>query len=624
MNNQVNNQEHPKEFSLEAFIISVFLSLLLTASNTYLGLKAGLTIAASIPAAVASMLVLRGIFRRGTIYENNIVQTFVAAGGSMASGIIFVMPALILMGIWQTFDYWTVTLIAILGGIMGVLIMVPLRRSFIVESKELIYPEGVAIAEVLIVGDKGIKSGIWLIIGIIIGMIYKFFIGFIILIKGSITFAIKIYKTGIAFGFEISPALLGIGYIVGFRIATLVVIGAALGWIVFAPIYLLFSHIVIPADVNFTEFLIDTMRLKIRFVGMGTMLIAGIYTIYSIRNSIGKSLQYLVKGLKRSNKDENISQPRTDKDLPYGILYGGTFIIVICLFILIYILTDNMLISFVTAIIILIAAFFFVAVSSYVVGLVGSSSNPVSGMILTSLILSCLIFLVLKKTGVEGMVSAILVGGAVGVAACLAGDTSQDLKSGLIIGGTPYKMQLADIIGTIVPAFIVAPILNLLHKGYVMGSVNLPAPQAGLMKMIVEGILGGGQLDYTLIIIGIVIGIVIISMKLPAMPVAVGIYLPFTTSCTIFLGGFLNFLIKKFFLKNRSLDEIKGCLNNGVLFSSGLIAGESLVGIIIAALIISGVTEIQIFNSNILSIIAFIILGIFIIFSCIKKNGDKN
>jgi putative OPT family oligopeptide transporter len=283
-----------------------------------------------------------------------------------------------------------------------------------------------------------------------------------------------------------------------------------------------------------------------------------------------------------------------------------------------------MLISFVTAIIILIAAFFFVAVSSYVVGLVGSSSNPVSGMILTSLILSCLIFLVLKKTGVEGMVSAILVGGAVGVAACLSGDTSQDLKSGLIIGGTPYKMQLADIIGTIVPAFIVAPILNLLHKGYVMGSVNLPAPQAGLMKMIVEGILGGGQLDYTLIIIGIVIGIVIISMKLPAMPVAVGIYLPFTTSCTIFLGGFLNFLIKKFFLKNRSLDEIKGCLNNGVLFSSGLIAGESLVGIIIAALIISGVTEIQIFNSNILSIIAFIILGIFIIFSCIKKNGDKN
>jgi putative OPT family oligopeptide transporter len=620
----MKKEEQPKEFTLAAFAISVFLSLLLTASNTYLGLKAGLTIAASIPAAVASMLVLRGIFRRGTIYENNIVQTFVAAGGSMASGIIFVLPALILMGIWQSFDYWTVTLIAILGGVMGVLIMVPLRRSFIVESKELIYPEGVAIAEVLLVGDKGIKSGIWLIIGIAVGMIYKFFISFIVLIKESIIFALKIHKTGIVFGFEVSPALLGIGFIVGFRIAILVVLGAVLGWVVFAPIYLLFINVQIPVDVNFSDFLMDTMRLKIRFVGMGTMLVAGVYTIYSIRKSIGRSLQYLVQGLKKKGNNEIYVIPRTDKDLPYWFLYGGIVIITICLFILMYILTHSIIISTVTAVIILIAAFFFVAVSSYVVGLVGSSSNPVSGMILTSLILSSLIFLLLKQTGIQGMISAILVGGAVGVAASLAGDTSQDLKSGLIIGGTPYKMQLADIIGTIIPAFIIAPILNLLHKGYVLGSVNLPAPQAGLMKMIVEGILGRGHLDYTLIIIGIIIGIVIISMKLPAMPVAVGIYLPFTTSCTIFLGGFLNFLIRKFFLKNKSLDLIKSSINDGILFSSGLIAGEALVGIIIAALIITGINGIHLINSTYFSLIAFIILGICIVISCIKKIGSKN
>ena len=620
----MNDGQRVKELSLEAFIISVVLSLLLTASNTYLGLKAGLTISASIPAAVVSMLVLRGIFRRGTIYENNIVQSFVSAGESMASGVIFVIPALVFMGIWQTFDYWTVTLIAILGGVMGVLIMVPLRRTFIVENQELIYPEGVAIAEVLMVGDKGIKSGISLIYGIIIGMIYKFFIGFVVIIKGTITFAVKIFSTAIVFGFEVSPALLGVGFIVGFRIAMLVVIGAALGWIVFTPAYLLFSNITIPSEANLTDFLISTMRLKIRFVGMGTMLIAGIYTIYSIRNSIGKSLQYLVKGFKWSDKGQYINIQRTEKDLPYSILYGGVLIISICFFILMYILTNSLLISLVTSIIILIAAFFFVAVSSYVVGLVGTSSNPVSGMILTSLIFSSLLFLILKQTGIQGVLSSILVGGAVGIAAAVAGDISQDLKSSFIIGGTPYKVQLAEIAGVIVPAFIVAPVLNLLHRGYGLGSENLPAPQAGLMKMVVDGILGGGQLDYTLIIIGIVIGVLIILIKLPAMPVAVGLYLPFATSCTIFLGGLLNLLIRKIILKNINLDEVKLNMNNGILFSSGLIAGESLIGIIIAILIVSGIKGYKIIDSVVLSIILFVVLYIFVIILCFKKKQRKN
>jgi len=620
----MNDGQQIKEFSLEVFIVSVVLSLLLTASNTYLGLKAGLTISASIPAAVVSMLVLRGIFRRGTIYENNIVQTFVSAGESMASGVIFVIPALVLMGIWQTFDYWTVTLIAILGGVMGVLIMVPLRRTFIVESQELIYPEGVAIAEVLMVGDKGIKSGVSLIYGIIIGMLYKFFTSFIVIIKGTITFAVKIFSTVIVFGFEVSPALLGVGFIVGFRIAMLVVIGAAIGWIVFTPIYLLFSNITIPFGVDLTDFIISTMRLKIRFVGMGTMLIAGIYTIYSIRKSIGKSLEYLVKGFKWNNKIQHIKIQRTEKDLPYSLLYGGVLIVIISFFILMYILTNNLLISLLTSIIILIAAFFFVAVSSYVVGLVGTSSNPVSGMILTSLIFSSLLFLILKQTGIQGVLSSILVGGAVGIAAAVAGDISQDLKSSFIIGGTPYKVQLAEIVGVIVPAFIVGPILNLLHKGYGLGSENLPAPQAGLMKMVVDGILGVGQLDYTLIIIGIIVGVVIILIRLPAMPVAVGLYLPFTTSCTIFLGGLLNMLIRKIFLKNMNLVDVKSSINKGILFSSGLIAGEALVGIVIAILIVSGFKGYKIIDSVVFSIILFVVLYIFIIILCSMKKFNRN
>ena len=289
-----------------------------------------------------------------------------------------------------------------------------------------------------------------------------------------------------------------------------------------------------------------------------------------------------------------------------------------------YILTNSLLISLVTSIIILIAAFFFVAVSSYVVGLVGTSSNPVSGMILTSLIFSSLLFLILKQTGIQGVLSSILVGGAVGIAAAVAGDISQDLKSSFIIGGTPYKVQLAEIAGVIVPAFIVAPVLNLLHRGYGLGSENLPAPQAGLMKMVVDGILGGGQLDYTLIIIGIVIGVLIILIKLPAMPVAVGLYLPFATSCTIFLGGLLNLLIRKIILKNINLDEVKLNMNNGILFSSGLIAGESLIGIIIAILIVSGIKGYKIIDSVVLSIILFVVLYIFVIILCFKKKQRKN
>jgi putative OPT family oligopeptide transporter len=600
-----------------AFILSAVLSVVLTASNTYLGLKAGLTVSSSIPAAVISMLVLKGIFRKGTIYENNVVQTFVSTGGSLASGVIFTIPALVIMGQWKTFDYWMVTWIAMLGGVMGVLMMIPLRKTLIVEHKDLVYPEGVAIAEVLKVGDKGIRSGIWLIIGICVGMLYKFFTSFIVLFKDVMMVGIKVWKTAFIAGAEASAALAGIGFIIGPRISTFVIIGAAIGWLIVLPIYILFAGVDIPVD-NILS-LASTCKIKIRFVGMGTMLVAGFWTIISIKKSIKDALIFASEGLFKKGKIQKAIK-RTEVDLPHIYLYGGILLILIGLFLLYTFKTNSMSIGTLSSIAVLICAFFFVAVSSYVVGLVGTSSNPTSGMILTSLIFTCLALYVFKITGTAGIIAAICIGGTIGVAASVAGDMSQDLKCGVIIGATPYKLQIAEICGAILPAFIIAPILNLLHKGYVMGSENLPAPQAGLMKMVVDGILGQGHMDYVLIGVGILIGIAIVLMKLPAMPVAVGIYLPFATSCTIFIGGMIHLIVKTVLSVKNTAGKVQSSIHNGVLFSSGLIAGEALVGIAIAGAVVSGMEKTTLISSTPLTILSFVVLLTFIIFACLKSS----
>ena len=617
----MSNQEYPREFTFLAFIVGSLLSVLLTASNTYLGLKAGMTISASIPAAVASMLVLKGILKRGTIFENNIVQTLVSTGESLAAGVIFTIPALIIMGIWDHFDYWSITLISILGGIMGALLMVPLRKTLIIDREDLVYPEGVATAEVLIVGHRGVKTGILLIWGIVIGMGYKLLTSFFVIFKGSVMSGIKIWKTAFIFGFEASAALTGIGFIIGPRISTLVFVGAVTGWTIVLPLYIIFTGYVIPD--NFVAAITSELTLKVRFVGMGTMLVAGIWTIYSIRDSIKDALAFAAQGLFKKGKLIDKEEDRTKINLPFSTLYGGVVVVLIGMFFMFSYQTNSIGIGLISAILILIAAFFFVAVSSYIVGLVGSSSNPVSGMILTSLIFTSLVLLAFKQTGTKGMLAAILIGGTIGIAAAVAGDMSQDLKSGQIIGATPYKQQLAQIIGCIIPAFVVVPILNLLHNAYTLGSDALAAPQAGLMKMVVEGILGNGTLDLKLIGVGALVGVIIIMLKLPAMPVAVGIYLPFTTSACIFIGGLLNAFVKFLITKRYGKDMVKDGINNGILLSSGLIAGEALIGILLAGVIVSGINPLQIFNSTLLTIISFIALMLIFVYLSSKALKEK-
>jgi len=353
------------------------------------------------------------------------------------------------------------------------------------------------------------------------------------------------------------------------------------------------------------------------------MLVAGIWTIYSIRDSIKDALAFAAQGLFKKGKLLDKDEDRTKINLPFSTLYGGVVVVLIGMFFLFSYQTNSIGIGLISAILILIAAFFFVAVSSYIVGLVGSSSNPVSGMILTSLIFTSLVLLAFKQTGTKGMLAAILIGGTIGIAAAVAGDMSQDLKSGQIIGATPYKQQLAQIIGCIIPAFVVVPILNLLHNAYTLGSDALAAPQAGLMKMVVEGILGNGTLDLKLIGVGALVGVIIIMLKLPAMPVAVGIYLPFTTSACIFIGGLLNAFVKFLITKRYGKDMVKDGINNGILLSSGLIAGEALIGILLAGVIVSGINPLQIFNSTLLTIISFIALLLLFVYLSVKLLKEK-
>lgn len=574
------------EFTNRAIILGIILSMLLCAANIYLGLYAGMTVCASIPAAVISMGILRGILRKGTILENNIVQTMASAGESLAAGIIFTLPALIIIGKWKDFGYWETTFIAIIGGILGVIFMVPLRHSLIVEAKELIFPEGIACAEVLKAPEgKGIK---YVFSGIVIGAIFKFFVSGISVIKEVIKVAGYLFNTIFYFGWDISPALLGVGYIVGFNVAVLCFLGGVISWLIGIPIYYYFQKTIALNPITKAEAIWSN---SIRYIGVGAMLIGGIWSIISIRKSVAN-------GIKRAIKI------KAQEDLPIKyIFYSAIFIIIATLLLYLWLIKYPS-ISIVSAILMTIAGFFFVAVSSYIVGLVGSSNNPVSGMTIVTILFSALILLLFGIKGQEGIYACILIAAIVCCAACSAGDISQDLKTGYIVGATPKKQQIAQIIGVIVAAFIIMPILSLLHKAYGIG-VKLRAPQASLFASLTTILFTDKKFPLLMVLIGILVAVIIIAIdeglkkkgshfRLYVMPVAVGLYLPLALSVPICIGGIISKIVKR---------------NNLTLLSAGLIAGEAIIGIIIAAIIVAGIhLPIIIFQNSLFSIGAFAIL----------------
>ena len=571
-----------KEFTVSAVLIGIVIGVVMTAANVYLGLYAGMTVSASIPAAVIAMAIYKGVLKSDSVHQSNIVQTMASAGESLAAGVIFTLPALIIVGAWKDFEFWPTTLIAISGGLLGIIFMIPLRKTLIQNEKELTYPEGVACAAVLRSGSEGSSSnGFKLILkGLVIGSIFKLFSSGLKVIAGSVEFAKKISGSSYFFGFDVSPALLAVGYIINFEIALLVMLGGGLGFFLVIP----FLGTPYGLEDNSALDLAWTLwSTKVRYLGVGAMIVGGIWSIISVRRGLVEG----IKGL-GALKSSSTTVKREEQDMP---LFAMMIILSVCFFIMIGLynyLIGNLGISIMTTVLMIICSFLFTAVSSYIVGLVGSSNNPVSGMTISALLVSSALFLTLGFHGESAILATLGVAAVVCCAACTAGDCSQDLKTGFLIGATPKYQQYAQIIGVLIPAFVIAPVLTLLHHVYVIGE-GLKAPQATLFASITNALFGGGELPYNMVVYGAIFGVFIIiidslflknkKFRLHLMPLAVGIYLPVTLAVPIFIGGIIRHFVDK---KTKQMDESK---NPGILLGSGLIAGEAIMGVIVAIII---------------------------------------
>ena len=591
-----------------AIILSIVLAVILAAANTYLGLFAGLTIATAIPAAVVSMGVLR-LLGGGTILENNIVQTGASAGSSIAAGVIFTIPALIILGYWQDFQYSWVLAIAGLGGLLGVLFSVPLRRSMIVEEP-LPFPEGKAAAEVLKAGENpgpGLKI---LAFSAAIGAVLK-------VAAHSGMRLIPDTAAGAGFfgkylgylGTNLSPALLGVGYIVGLNIGIVVLSGSILSWHIAIPIYHAMFQGTDPvlaasnlgASAEDAAFAI--WSTKIRYLGVGAMLIGGVWTLFSLRKSL---LSGVKSGIAAARKGADANLAETERDLPMKWMLVALVLFVIPLLLLYQAIVGNWGVSIPMAIIMIVAGFLFVSVSAYLAGLVGSSNNPVSGItIATILFASVVLMLLLGRDSPIGAVAAIMIGAVVCCAAAVGGDNLQDLKAGYIVGATPWKQQLMLGIGAFSCALVMAPVLNLLAQAYGIGAPtpeqpnSLSAPQATLMASVARGMFGG-ELPWGIIAIGAGVGAAIIAIdevlkargakfRVPVLAAAIGIYLPLELMVPIFLGGLLSYLVERRHGMVGTEDETaRDRLHRpGTLFAAGLITGEALMGILIAIPIVA-------------------------------------
>ncbi len=599
----------PPQLTFRAVVLAIILAMVLSAANAYLGLFAGLTIATAIPAAVVSMGVLR-LFGGGTILENNIVQTGASAGSSIAAGVIFTLPALIIMGYWQDFRYSWVLAIAGLGGLLGVLFSVPLRRTMIVEDP-LPFPEGKAAAEVLKAGENpgpGLKI---LALSAVVGSVVKLAAeSGLRMIPDTAAGATYFGKYLGYLGTNLSPALLGVGYIVGLNVGIVVVSGSILSWHIAIPLYdwfFLSSDAVLSAKVagaSAADTAFAIWSTKIRYLGVGTMLIGGVWTLFSLRKSL---LSGVRSGIAAARKGTGEIIAETERDLPMKWMLIALLVFTIPLALLYHAIvaadvTINhpWAIGLLMTVIMIVTGFLFVSVSAYLAGLVGSSNNPVSGItIATILFASAVLVILLGSNSSIGAVAAIMIGAVVCCAAAVGGDNLQDLKAGYIVGATPWKQQLMLGIGAFSCALIMAPVLNLLASAYGIGAPtpehpnSLSAPQATLMASVAQGMFGG-KLPWDMISIGAGIGALIIALdewlkatgkkfRVPVLAAAIGIYLPLELMVPIFLGGLLAHLVQRKHGISDDDEEGKDRIHRpGTLFAAGLITGEALMGIAIA------------------------------------------
>ncbi len=607
------NANSLKEFTVTSVGLGIIIGVIMTAANVYLGLYAGMTVSASIPAAVIAMGVYKGFLKQDSVHQSNIVQTMASAGESLAAGIIFTLPALVLIGAWKNFEFWPTTLIAMAGGLLGIIFMIPLRKALIQNEKELTYPEGVACASVLRSGDESSgKAGFKTIMaGLGIGAVFKFIGSGLKVFVGSFEVAKKVGGSTMFFGFDVSPALLAVGYIVNIHVAALVMIGGAIGFFIGIPMLGTPEGM---ENLGALDLAWNLWSTQIRYVGVGAMIVGGLWSIVSVRAGILQGL----KGLKDFS-GPNTEVERTEKDMPF---MGMMVVLMVCFALMIGLynsMIGNLGITFFTTILMILCSFVFVAVSSYIVGLVGSSNNPVSGLTISALLVSAALFLVLGYKGDSAILATLGVAAVVCCAACTAGDCSQDLKTGFLIGSTPKYQQYAQIIGVVIPAFVIAPVLTLLHTAYGIGD-GLKAPQATLFASITKAMFGEGSLPVNMVVIGAVLGIITIfidqtvlknkSFRLHLMPMAVGIYLPVTLAVPILIGGLIRYFVEK---KRAHVDESK---DQGVLLGSGFIAGEAIMGVGIAIVMYfaGDILALKIGNGirETLSVISFILISIYL------------
>jgi putative OPT family oligopeptide transporter len=611
----VRSTTNMKEFTVRALLIGLVLAVVLGAANAYLGLRAGMTIAATYPAAVIGMAVLR--FFKGSILEENFTRTVGSIGESVAAGAIFTLPAFYISGVWSgeefnsLSNYITASLILITGGTLGVLFVALLRRVM-VEDKDLPFPESMAAAEIHKTVQSGAGGSKYLFIAMIAGALIKvagalklFAVEWTRFIKAGISETASGIKLEGGFNLNgpvISPAYLGVGYIIGPRLSALNFSGSVIAWGLMTPMLLMLlgnsfvaslpenGNIDVNSLVAWENAANVVWKEIVRIIAIGGMLVAACYTLYRMRKSLGTGLQRAVKDLKQAAQSSGESVERTEKDLKSAWILAGICLAAALTFVIMYfIFKTTVLVAIVASTVMIVLAFFFAAVSGYLVGIIGSSNNPISGLTLTALVVTALIFMVLGVKGTSGVAAVLGIAAIVCVAAAVGGEMFQDLKAGHILGGTPWKMQLGNIIGVVLSSVVMFGVLILLNQGDInmggtgFGSKELPAPQAGLMGTLSQGIVGG-EMTWILIISGMILGSAFILMGLKSpMLIFVGMYLPFGTVCAIFIGGLIKGVLDLYAArKNYDGKQLATVENTGVLMASGLIAGEALMGLIIA------------------------------------------
>jgi putative OPT family oligopeptide transporter len=618
------------EITIKGVILGVLLAAILAGANAYLGLFAGMTVSASIPAAVISMGVLR-FFRRSNILENNMVQTIASAGEALAAGVIFTIPALVMLGRWANFNFFQTLLIAGFGGTLGVLFTVPLRRALIVDEG-LQFPEGIACAQVLETGERG-GAGLKYVAGAaLVSALYKFAQTGLRLYpeQWEVGGSVAARKTIAYLGTNLSPALIAVGYIIGLNIAVLVFAGGAINWWIAIPIYTA-THGGVPIDQSAVDYANTIWATQTRYLGVGAMILGGLWALVRLGGSVLNGIKSGLAAYRASRAPGGALVERTDRDIPMQLVLGAVVAAAIPLFLLYHYLVGGVGMTLVMAVIMIIAGFLFSAVAGYMAGLVGSSNNPISGVTIATIVFAALLLLVLFGRGSDvGPAAAIMIGAVVACAAAIAGDNLQDLKTGYLVGSTPWKQEVMLAVGTLVSAVVMAPVLNLLLAAYGIGPrtpahpSSLTAPQATLMASVAHGVFRGG-LPWGMVFIGMLVAVAIIvfdqwqehrksTFRTPVLAVAVGIYLPFSLSTPILVGGLLAWGVSRAVHRRQSEGpaapgEVGGATEGlggptadteleqrGLLLSSGFITGEALVGIAMAIpIVIAGRTDVMAF-----------------------------